>query len=170
MSTPEESVQKKEELLKGWHKGLRLLQIGNFTASSYYGKAGKRFGIPVVIATTVVSSVIFASLGTSDHQVLQIVAGIISIFSTILSSLQTFLGYSERSSSHKEAAAGYGELRTEVQVLLSRDLPTVADLDARIEAIRTRWNALDKGSPPLPDWVRAGATQAAETEAAAPKP
>ena len=167
MSSPAEIVQKKEALLKDWHTGLRLLQIGNFRASSYYAKVGKRFGIPVVITTTIVSSAIFASLGESDHKVLQLIAGFVSILSTILSSLQTFLGYSERSSSHKEAAAGYGELRTEVQVLLSLDLVAVTNLDARIEGIRTRWNALDKGSPPLPDWVRAEASKTAEAEAAA---
>lgn len=153
MSTTINTSEKKEELLEGWHKGLRILQIGNFTASTYYGKLGKRFGVPVVITTSIVSSAIFATIGESQYFAIQLAAGFVSILATVLSSLQTFLGYSERSSSHKEAAVGYGELRTEVQVLLASDLPNVTDLDARIESIRTRWSALDKGSPTLPNWI-----------------
>jgi len=161
MSTAIGTSEKKEDLLKSWHKGLRILQIGNFAASTYYAKLGKRFGVPVVITTSVVSSAIFATMGDSQHAQIQLAAGFVSLLATVLSSLQTFLGYSERSSSHKEAAVGYGELRTEVQVLLASDLPKVADLEARIESIRTRWSALDKGSPTLPDWIYADAAKAA---------
>lgn len=160
MNATTESTQKKEILLNGWHKGLRILQIGNFNASTYYGKIGKRFGIPVVIITSVVSSAIFATLGESQHREIQIVAGFVSILATVLSSLQTFLGYSELSSSHKEAAVGYGELRTEIQILLASDLPNVSNLDERIDSIRTRWSGLDKGSPTLPKKIYAEAAKA----------
>lgn len=160
MNTAIDMSEKKEELLKGWHKGLRILQIGSFTASTYYGKLGKRFGVPVVITTSIVSSAIFATIGESQHSEILLAAGFVSILATVLSSLQTFLGYSERSSSHKEAAVGYGELRTEVQVLLASDLPNVTDLEARIESIRTRWSALDKVSPTLPNWIYADAAKA----------
>jgi hypothetical protein len=61
MSTAINMSEKKEDLLEGWHKGLRILQTGNFMASTYYGKLGKRFGIPVVITTSIVSSAIFAT-------------------------------------------------------------------------------------------------------------
>jgi hypothetical protein len=149
MNTPVDTRQKKEEMLKGWLRGLRILQKGNFNAATYYSKLGKRFGVPVVITTSIVSSAIFATLGTQCKEI-QIAAGFISILATILASLQTFLGYAERSSSHKEAAVGYGELRTEVQVLLTCDLMAVPNLDERIESIRKRWSALDKASPTLP--------------------
>lgn len=150
MSTASSPIIRKVELLEGWHKGLRVLQRGNFAASTHYGKIGKRFGVPVVISTSVVSSSIFATIGDSAHAEIQLLAGAISLLATVLSSLQTFLGYSERSSWHKEAAAGYGELRTEVQVLLASDLAAISDLDSRIESIRARWNALDKISPTIP--------------------
>lgn len=161
MNTSNDTSVKLEELLKGWHKGLHILQKGNFTAATYYGKLGKRFGVPVVITTSIVSSAIFATIGNSEQTSIQLAAGFVSILATVLSSLQTFLGYSERSSNHKEAAVGYGELRTEVQVLLASSLPNVKDLDARIESIRTRWSALDKGSPTLPDWIYIDAAKAA---------
>jgi len=153
MTSAIHTTDKKEDLLAAWHKSLRILQTGNFLAATHYGKVGKRFGVPVVIVTSVVSSAIFATMGESQHAQIQFVAGFFSLLATVLSSLQTFLGYAERSSSHKEAAVGYGELRTEVQVLLAGDLSTTADLDGRIESIRTRWTALDKGSPTLPSWA-----------------
>ena len=160
MTTAVNVTEKKQDLLKRWHKALRILQKGNFGAATYYGKLGKRFGVPVVIATSVVSSAIFATLGNSEYPQIQLAAGFVSILATVLSALQTFLGYPERSSSHREAAGGYGDLRTEVQVLLASDLSTIADLDDRIESIRTRWNALDKGSPTLPEWIYAKAAGA----------
>lgn len=169
MSASAGTTHKKEVMLKEWHKGLRILQAGNFAASTYFGKLGKRFGIPVVITTTVVSSAIFGTLGESEHERIQIAAGFVSILATVLSSLQTFLGYSERSSGHKEAAVGYGELRTEVEVLLSSDLPGVSNLDERIESIRSRWSALDRNSPTLPKRIYAEAANTVGHDAVVPK-
>ena len=93
MNTTIDTIGKKEDLLEGWHKGLRILQIGNFEASTYYGKLGKRFGVPVVITTSIVSSAIFATMGDSQYSAIQLAAGLVSILATLLSSLQTFLGY-----------------------------------------------------------------------------
>jgi hypothetical protein len=160
MSVPTDVKTKKEELLIGWHFALQTLQRGNFDAATYYGKLGKRFGVPVVIASSVVSSAIFATLGKSEYASIQIAAGLISLTATVLSALQTFLNYSERSSGHKNAAVGYGDLRTEVQVLMATDLSAIADLDKKIDSIRTRWNALDKSSPTLPAWIYAAAEKA----------
>ncbi|NTU57576.1 MAG: SLATT domain-containing protein [Chlorobiaceae bacterium] len=162
--TVSETSDRKIDLLERWHNGLRILQKGNFMASTHYGKCGKLFGIPVVIITSIVSSAIFATIGKSADSAIQLTAGFISILATVLSSLQTFLGYSERASSHKEAAVGYGTLRTEVQVLLANDLSKVNNLDDRIESIRTRWNALDKSSPTLPQWIFANARNLPESK------
>ena len=157
-----DAIQKKEALLKEWSKALRILHKGNFTASTYYGQVGRRFGVVVVITTSIVSSAIFGTMGESQARGIQLAAGFVSVLATVLSSLQTFLGHSERSGSHKEAAVGYGELRTEVQVLLARDLATVADLDERIESIRSRWSAMDKGAPTLPERIYAETRKAVE--------
>jgi len=146
---------KGEHLLQKWHKGLRLLQVGNFRAATYYSKLGKRFGVFVVIITSVVSSAIFGTLGESEYKGLQLVAGLISVLGTVLSSLQTFLGYSERSASHKEAAVGYGELRTEVEMLLASDLTAISNWDKRVDSIRIRWLDVDKGAPTLPSRILA---------------
>ncbi|MBN1928562.1 MAG: SLATT domain-containing protein [Chlorobiaceae bacterium] len=163
MSNNDDSViAKKQQLLEKWLTGLRILQKGNFLASTHYGKCGKMFGIPVVIMTSIVSSTIFATLGNNPNQNIQIAAGLVSIGATVLSSLQTFLGYADRASSHKEAAVGYGELRTEVQVLLASSLPEIDDLDARIDSIRTRWSALDKASPTLPAWIIKNVTKSGD--------
>ena len=156
-----ETIQKKAALLADWHRALRVLQVGNFLAATHFGRVGKRLGVPVVIATSAVSSAIFATLGDSEYRGVQLGAGFLSLLATVLSSLQTFLGYGERAAAHKEAAVGYGELRTQVQLLLTNDLAAVADLDDRMESLRTRWNAQDAGAPTLPGWLLAAAEKAA---------
>jgi hypothetical protein len=153
MSENDESIKKKEDLLKNWLTGLRTLNKGNFVAATYFQKVHRVFGVPVMIATSVVGSAIFATLGKSGESAIQISAGIMSLAATVLSSLQTFLGYAERSSQHKSAAVKYGEVRTEVQWLLAHDLQKVADLDKKIETIRARWNNVDAEAPTLPKWI-----------------
>lgn len=156
-STDTATIQKTEGLLMRWHHGLHILQLGNFKAATYYGRCAKLLGVPVTIATTVVASAIFATLGKSSTWWIQFSAGVLTILAAVLSALQTFLGYGERSRSHQTVAVGYGELRMELQVLLVKDLAQVADLDKCLDSIRSRWSALDKGAPTLPQWIYAAA-------------
>jgi hypothetical protein len=149
----ETSPERKRALLGQWLVGLRILHVGNFLAAKHCIKLNQRFGILVVIATSVVGSAIFASIGKLQDHRLQIFAGLLSLSATVLASLQTFLGYSNRASAHQAAAIKYGELRTEAEMLLTEDLAVVADLEKRLESIRRRWNDLDSTTPPLPDRI-----------------
>ena len=138
-----------EKLLTGWQHGLRTLQNGHFMAAGYYGFIAKALGVPVVIGSSLVSSAVFSTLGESEYdQKLKMTAGIISIAVTIFSSLQTFLGFAERSTHHKQAAVGYGSLRTESQVLLV-GLGELSVLPSKLDSIRSRWSKLDEDAPTL---------------------
>jgi len=83
MTNAIDAQEKKEDLLRGWHRGRRILQIGNFAVSTYFGKLGKRFGVAVVVATTIVGSTIFATMGESQYQVIQFAAGFVSVVATV---------------------------------------------------------------------------------------
>ena len=144
---------KTREMLDGWHKGLRTLSRANFSMASRYGWWNALVGACVVVFSGAAGSTVLANLGKSDPE-LQLKIGLVSIVATILASLQTFFKFSELSNRHKAAAVKYGGLRTEVQVLLASDLPKVADLDQKIESIRTRWQSIDQEAPTAPNYDR----------------
>lgn len=146
-------IDKKRELLENWHRGLRILHKGNFAAATLYHRSHRLMGILVIIFTSIAGSSIFSTAGKVDQEVLQITAGVFALCATVLASLQTFLGYSEFSEKHKEAAIKYGDLRMEVQTLLAKDLNAMADIDDTIENIRKRWSETDKISPTLPQFI-----------------
>ena len=138
-----------ETLLNMWYRSLRTLQNGHFMASAYYGWVAKALGVPVVIGSSVVSSAVFSTLSEADgDNRIKMVAGGISIFVTVFSSLQTFLGFAERATHHKQAAIGYGSLRTESQVMLV-DIGDISTLQTRLDSIRNRWSKLDEDAPTL---------------------
>jgi hypothetical protein len=82
----ETSPERKRALLGQWLVGLRILHVGNFIAAKHCIKLNQRFGIPVVIATSVVGSAIFASIGKLQNHRLQILAGLLSLTATVLAS------------------------------------------------------------------------------------
>lgn len=126
-------------------------------AAKYYGRLNVWLGVPVVVITSVAGSTIFATSGDPATKPVQYAAGAISLLATVLASLQTFLAFGDRAEKHKNAATRYGELRTEIQVLLSTELDQTLELDKRIESIRQRWARVDREAPTLPQRIYAEA-------------
>jgi hypothetical protein len=113
----------------------------------------RAFGIPVVVATTVVGSTVFASIGQSAHIALVIMTGMLSIGAAVLSSLQTFLNYSGDSEKHKIASVKYGMLRREIEQFLEDPDGASEVLREFQENFRARWNQVEMESPPIPQRI-----------------
>ncbi len=97
----------------------------NFSHAHYDAakKAAKRhslLGIPVVITTTVITTSIFASLNNAPSIGWKITAGIISLFSAVLSALQIFFKFSELAEKHKAAGTRYRSLRRQLDIFKLR--------------------------------------------------
>lgn len=77
-------------------------------------------------------------------------AGIVSLVASILSGVNTFLNYGDLAITHSDAASKWGELRRHVEEVsvTSNDLNA---LDAAIKDIETKWSALAKTTPPIPE-------------------
>lgn len=152
MGHEREAMHTQESMLAGWLELLGILNRGHFNASKKYGRANDILGGAVVIATAVVGSAIFASLGKAPNTIVQILAGLVSLTATVLAALQKFLGFADRAQKHQDAACSYGILRKEVQVLLA-GLDGTRDLDARIDSVRTRWDEIEKIAPTIPERI-----------------
>jgi len=141
------------QVLDDWYQRVKVTQITHYRSAEHFGKRKYWLGVPAVLISTIVGTTVFASLQTQPELWLKIIVGLASVAAAILTSLQTFLGYSERAEKHRLAGAKYGALGRELEVL--RSLPEV-DLKT-INDLRTRLDALAQESPnnPIPIYSKA---------------
>jgi hypothetical protein len=113
----------KRNLLETWYKRAEACHKCHFLASHRYSRYNYMIGIPTILFTTVVGTSIFASLSTESRSVLAtVVIGFVSIMAAILSSLQTFLGFSERADRHRDAGVKYGTIGRKMELLLNENV------------------------------------------------
>jgi len=112
-------VKKTIEILGDWRKWLRESQFCHYEAARKFGKYNYWLGIPVVLLSSFVGASVFVSIGKTVNQKIQIAVGVLSILTTLLAGLQTFLRFSERSEKHRSVTAKYGALRREIEQIIS---------------------------------------------------
>jgi len=107
--------------------------------------------LPVVILSAVVGTSLFASLAASDHTgvVVRVVAGAVSLAAAALGSVQTFLKYSEKAEKHRSAAARYGAIRRELEVMLALKRFD----DGQLEKVRKEIDSLSAEAPEVPKHI-----------------
>ena len=110
-----------------------------------------RLGIPAVVAGTIVSTSIFATLESNPDLGWKIATGIVALVAVVLAALQTFLNFSERAQKHVAAAIGYSQERRHLELFL---LEYQAATDSRrdqalgeLSALNSRLDKLDELSP-----------------------
>lgn len=138
------------ELLQEWHVGVRIFHIAHSKGASYFSRMHTKLGIPVIVLTALVGTTVFATLESSTLLFIKIGVGLLSVTAAILASLQTFLGYGERSERHKLAAFKYGALRRDIELFIATAPPDDAKIRSFTEDFRTRWDMADNESPPIP--------------------
>ena len=78
-----------------------------------------RLGIPAVVAGTIVSTSIFATLERDPALGWKLATGIVALLAVVLAALQTFLNFSDRAQKHVAAASGYSQERRRLELFLS---------------------------------------------------
>ena len=112
----------KRNLLEIWYKRAEACHKCHFLASHRYSRYNYMIGIPTILFTTVVGTSVFASLSTKSISVTAtVVIGFVSIMAAILSSLQTFLGFSERADRHRDAGVKYGTIGRKMELMLNEN-------------------------------------------------
>ena len=147
----EKVIEKQEDLLKRWTNGIRLMNVGHYQAAKYYRRLHLILGIPVIILTTFIgTSLTFMTVSTQKSYLGALISSL-SIVAAILAGLQTFLRFAEHAQRHHVAAVKYGELRREIQELLSFRLEDVDEIKESMEKIRRKWDLLEPEAHTLPD-------------------
>ena len=104
-------------------------------------------GIPVVALTATTSTAFFASLGKSLDSTVVLFCGLVSIISSVLAALQTFLRFAERSEQHRVAAAWYSNLAKDMEYVLAKPAADRGDAAKTIEAWKVELASLAEQSP-----------------------
>lgn len=115
--------QTKEQLVLSWLRRARESQLAHYTMADILSKRGRMLGIPVIILSSVVGTSAFISIATElIPNWSKILVGVVSIAIAILSSLQTFFGYSDRAEKHRNSAARFGSVRRKFEnIFASRE-------------------------------------------------
>ena len=127
---------------------------GHYQAGKWAARRHIMLGVPVVVATAIVSTSIFATLNEQPSVQWKIAAGLISLVAVVLAALQTFFKYSELAEKHKTAGANYGSLRRRIELF---QLRYAGDPRQRLQAlgeldeIAEQFGELAEVSPDLPD-------------------
>ena len=110
-----------KEVLNDWYQRVRVTQLAHYESAEHFCKRKFSLGIPAVVLSALVGTTVFATLQKQQELWLQIIVGLASVAAAVLTSLQTFLGYSERAEKHRIAGAKYGALGRELEVLRTLD-------------------------------------------------
>lgn len=132
------------ELVLAWLRRARESQFSHYDAAKRLGRYGRFFGVPVIVITAIVGASAFASILTQTVPLYaKMIAGLCSLSATVLSSLQTFFRFSERSERHRIFGAKFGAVRRELEVLHIQTQIRSAELNA----VRVKLDRLAEEAP-----------------------
>jgi hypothetical protein len=149
-----------EKVLRVWYRRLRESQSTHYEAAKACERMNYWLGIPVVILSSLVGTSVFASLGESVNDGVQIFVGLVSVAAATLASVQTFLQFSERAAKHRAVAARYGALRREIEETLTAGQNVTQEV---LTPLREEIDRLADDAPGIPERIWKKARRNVET-------
>lgn len=142
----------KLKLINDWHRRSQESSFAHYEAASTLSKFHYYLGIPAVILSAVVGTTIFATLQESPNGPIQIAIGLLSMLTSSIVALQTFLRLDERASKHRSAGSSYGSIRRELQqIIYSYKGDTISD--EMLSEIREKFDKLAMDSPNISERI-----------------
>jgi len=132
------------DVLNDWYTRVDASQKAHYSSSNTYRSFSLWIGVPTVVLSLFVGTSVFASLETKPSVELQAIVGSCSVIAAVLAGLQTFFGFAERSERHRLAAAKYGAIGRELEVLRCSSGPIDPKM---IERLREKIDSLALESP-----------------------
>lgn len=122
------------------------MQIAHYEAGRYYEFRHFWIGTPAIILSTSVGTAVFASLSdkidSGDLIWAKIIIGFISVLSTVLISLQTFLNLSDKAEKHKSSGAKYAHLKHKIELLALIPPKNDEELKLALEELENEWDEI----------------------------
>ena len=142
-----------EKLIKKWKIQIEKRRKLHSEIAHKYSKRHYMYGIPASICFSFVASGQIAVFSTDVNQWVQFIMTVVSIFGTVLVSIQTFWNFSETSQNHSSASDSYDSLYRTIDTILKlprnmRDNPTIV-----LKDIRSLYDDIIKSSPRLDEEI-----------------
>lgn len=138
------------QLIEDWIEDAKILLKCYLSEANKLKRQNRIIGIVSAIFSAIVGSSIFVSLGENKTNfTLVILAGLISISATILTSIMAFLKLPEIANQCHNSGNQYAEIRKELELLLTfSDTKTI---EQEIVIIKNKWNDIRNNSVPISD-------------------
>lgn len=134
--------QNLDSLILTWLKRCRESQFAHYEVAAKYASYHRKLGIPTIAVAAIVSCSVFAVLEENGGSFMKFATTSLSLLSVLLTSLQTFLKFSETSAAHNATGAEYASIRRELEVLYATQQPKdpaiVSEIGGRISALASR--------------------------------
>jgi hypothetical protein len=137
-------------LILAWYRRARHAQLGHVAAEARARRLERLLGVPAVVLSTIVGTAVFASVGKSPDQRLQILAGILSILAAGLIALQTFLRFDDKSREHKRSSQAFGALRRDLGQLGAVSGRPREEVKQELKRIHECYDHLSQNCPAVP--------------------
>ena len=136
---------------KSWYDRIVALHDGHFVCSKRCQRMHFWWGVPTAFLTAVSGSAVLATWESSSMAILRLVAGGATVLTAGISAALTFLGYKERSESHRNAGVQYGRLRCDIEK--ARRFGTSAGREEFWSALLEQLKRLDAETPTVPEKI-----------------
>ena len=143
-------------MLEDWLFGARVRSVAHDKAVEYYSRLNRFLGIPAIMVTAMVGTTIFATLSEAPTKPVLVAVGSLSIMAAVLTSLQTFLGYSALAEKHKTAADKFSDIRREIEAILAGSTAKKT-MNNAISVIKEKWGVVQTNSPSIPTRIEQSA-------------
>jgi branched-subunit amino acid transport protein len=139
-------------LLKTWLKRARESAFAHYAEAQRCSIRHYFVGIPACVLSAIVATTVFASLDASQtiDTNYKIVIGMISVITSVLTALQTFLRFSEKADQHRSIAGKYSSIRRRIEQILV--FGSRIDYDS-VDRIRKELDELAATAPDVSDAV-----------------
>ena len=152
MSTPSSQYQppqNERELVLAWIRRARESQMAHYEMANIFSARERWLGVPVILITTIIGTSVFASLSAQTvAPEAKIAVGMFSVVAAVLSSLQTFFKYSERSEKHRAAGARFGAVRRKLEAIYAEI--SKSQEEHFVATLREELDRLAEESPHVP--------------------
>ena len=105
-------------LVRQWHFAARVAHKAHIKSAARAESMNTLLGVPAWILSAIVGTAIFASLSQNPEGWQKIIFGLLSMLATVLTALQTHLGFSQLAELHRKSAGRYGTVRRQLEELL----------------------------------------------------
>ncbi|MBU4230807.1 MAG: SLATT domain-containing protein [Proteobacteria bacterium] len=140
-----------KSLINEWATRNHTALNAHYAAAKYFSKGHYLIGIPAATLAFVVGSSVFVSLSKDVNTTIKLAVTFASVLSAVLTGLQTFLNYNQRSEKHRLVASKYSAVKREIEQLLTLPEENLKSSKKEIDSLRVKIDNIGQDAPSLPD-------------------